>query len=161
MQDPEQSEPDAPPEARYDLHRWIRLRGAAVLAGCLAVLLLAGLATPSLRGYGTHTGLGLPPCGFLQRTGYPCPSCGMTTAFAAMIRGRVNLAWRANPFGIVLFVLTVLGAVGGGVELRTGRSVLQRIGFRPWWCWALLAAWLAAWGVQLWLGRLAGRYPIF
>src|SRR5437016_1117396 len=37
----------------------------------------------------THRGLGLPPCTFYEQTRLPCPSCGMTTSFALLIRGDV------------------------------------------------------------------------
>lgn len=81
------------------------LARAALLV--LALALVAVLATaaalrPDPAGFGTHRQLGLPPCGFLAMTGRPCPSCGMTTAFAWAVRGRFDLAWQANPVGSVL-----------------------------------------------------------
>jgi hypothetical protein len=74
----------------------------------LAVVITAAMLTPSPSGHGTHTQLGLPPCGFLVFTGYPCPGCGLTTAFAHMVRLQLLGAWHANPFGIVLFTVTAL-----------------------------------------------------
>jgi len=74
----------------------------------LAVVITAAMLTPSPAGHGTHTQLGLPPCGFLVFTGYPCPGCGLTTAFAHMVRLQLFGAWHANPFGIVLFTVTAL-----------------------------------------------------
>ena len=71
-----------------------------------AVMVTAATLTPNPVGHGTHTQLGLPPCGFLVFTGYPCPGCGLTTAFAHMIRLQVIGAWTANPFGIALFLAT-------------------------------------------------------
>ena len=45
-------------------------------------------------------------------TGYPCPTCGMTTAFAHLVRGQLWRALWAQPAGFVLaiavFVLTGL-----------------------------------------------------
>jgi hypothetical protein len=67
-----------------------------------AVLGIALRLRPDLRGYGTHEQLGLPPCAFYATTGRPCPSCGMTTAFAWSVRGRLDRAWRANPAGSLL-----------------------------------------------------------
>lgn len=89
----------------------------AVLFGIpTAVVVTAAMLTPSPVGHGTHTQLGLPPCGFLVFSGYPCPGCGLTTAFAHMVRLQVVGAWHANPFGIALFLCTVafipLAAVG-------------------------------------------------
>jgi hypothetical protein len=70
--------------------------------GLVAVLGLARWLEPDPRGYGTHTQLGLFPCMFFQVTGYRCPSCGMTTAFAWIVRGRFDRAWQANPAGSLL-----------------------------------------------------------
>jgi hypothetical protein len=81
-----------------------RVTWAVLFALPTAVLITAALLTPSPEGHGTHTQLGLPPCGFLVFTGYPCPGCGLTTAFAHMIRLEVSSAWHANPFGIALFL---------------------------------------------------------
>jgi hypothetical protein len=72
------------------------------------VLITAMTLTPSAAGHGTHTQLGLPPCGFLVYTGYPCPGCGLTTSFAHMARLEVVGAFSANPFGILLFLVTVV-----------------------------------------------------
>ncbi|MCA9610613.1 MAG: hypothetical protein KC619_33690, partial [Myxococcales bacterium] len=49
------------------------LTWAVLFSGPLAVLVTAAMLTPSPEGHGTHTQLGLPPCGFLVYTGYPCP----------------------------------------------------------------------------------------
>lgn len=72
---------------------------ALVLASVLGV---ARWLEPDPRGYGTHTQLGLAPCLFAQVTGYRCPSCGMTTAFAWFVRGGFERSWRANPAGCAL-----------------------------------------------------------
>jgi hypothetical protein len=70
--------------------------------GLAGVLGTARLLEPDPRGFGTHTQLGLAPCAFAQITGRPCPTCGMTTAFAWFARGRFDLSWRANAAGSVL-----------------------------------------------------------
>ncbi|HHH29922.1 MAG TPA: DUF2752 domain-containing protein [Polyangiaceae bacterium] len=82
------------------------LTWAVLFAGPLAVLITAATLTPSVEGHGTHTQLGLPPCGFLVYTGYPCPGCGLTTSFSHMIRLEVLGAFHANPFGVLLFLCT-------------------------------------------------------
>jgi hypothetical protein len=79
--------------------RWALAVGALAVAGVLAT---ARRLEPDPRGYGTHVRLGLPPCSFLAVTGTRCPSCGMTTAFACAVRGRLGAAWRANPAGTLL-----------------------------------------------------------
>jgi hypothetical protein len=50
----------------------------------------------------THTKLGLPACSFKTMVGVPCPSCGMTTSFALLVRGDVGNSLRANAAGTVL-----------------------------------------------------------
>lgn len=79
---------------------------AVLFAGPMAVLITAAMLVPAAAGHGTHTQLGLPPCGFLVYTGYPCPGCGLTTSFSHMIRLEVIGAFHANPFGILLFLCT-------------------------------------------------------
>jgi hypothetical protein len=87
----------------------------------LAVLGLARWLRPDPRGFGTHGQLGLPPCQFRATIGLPCPSCGLTTAFAWMVRGRPDQAWRANPAGCVLAPLAaVLGVWLLAVAARGG-----------------------------------------
>ncbi len=102
--------------ARFEtcLLRLLWLTVAAVPSTVLAVARWGVHPDPS--GHGTHTQLGLPPCGFLVATGYPCAGCGMTTAFAHMVRGQVLRAVAANPAGVAFFVAAVLmvplGVVG-------------------------------------------------
>src|SRR5215213_9507823 len=70
--------------------------------GLAAVLAVACWLEPDPRGFGTHTQLGLAPCAFSIMTGQRCPACGMTTAFAWFVRGRLDRSWRANPAGSLL-----------------------------------------------------------
>jgi Protein of unknown function (DUF2752) len=77
------------------------------LAAC-AVLAVASGLTPEAAGLGTHRQFGLPACGILGRTGWPCPSCGLTTSFALAARGRLADAALVQPFGLLLFTLTAL-----------------------------------------------------
>jgi Protein of unknown function (DUF2752) len=79
-----------------------------VAAACLAgVLLVARKLEPDPRGFGTHTQLGLPDCAFLMATGRLCPTCGMTTSFAWLMRGQIKHSWQANPAGCVYALLAV------------------------------------------------------
>ena len=87
----------------YD--RFLCILGCAV---AITVLTIAVRLNPDPRGVGTHEQLGLPPCAFLIEHGIPCVSCGMTTAFTAMAHLRPGLAWQANPFGILLFLATLV-----------------------------------------------------
>ncbi len=80
--------------------------GIATIAA--VTLVVARALTPSPAGFGTHQQLGLPPCTFLHWTGFPCPSCGLTTCFAFAAHGEFIAAFIAQPFGVLLFLLTVL-----------------------------------------------------
>jgi hypothetical protein len=74
------------------------------------------------RTMSTHTQLGLPPCNFVTLTGKPCPSCGMTTSFALLVRGDVVSSARANWVGSVICVLwavTMVWAAASGVSGKT------------------------------------------
>jgi hypothetical protein len=95
----------AVPASGFPLRWWQRL--VLVGAGAILVGLLATAAClkPSSRGYGTHQGLGLPPCTVVVWYGMRCPSCGMTTSWAHMTRGQVVLAVQANSGGALLAII--------------------------------------------------------
>ena len=80
----------------------------SIAALSVVTLGLARALTPSQTGFGTHQQLGLPPCTFLHWTGFPCPSCGLTTCFAFAAHGKFVAAFIAQPFGVLLFLLTAL-----------------------------------------------------
>lgn len=92
------------------LHRWVRVALVLMVAGWVAVFYTAIALDPyqddgtALR-METHRQLGLPPCSFKELTGYPCPSCGMTTSFALLLHGDVWNSARANFAGTVLAAL--------------------------------------------------------
>ena len=75
------------------------------------VVTLALVISPDPSGVGTHTQLGLPPCGMLERTGRPCPTCGATTSFVLAAHGRFWESLVNQPFGFSVFLVTV-GAFG-------------------------------------------------
>lgn len=76
----------------------------------LGVTLVAALLHPDSRGHGTHMQLGLPPCPSVALFGLLCPGCGLTTSFAALAHGRIDLAFEAHPFGPILYALFTLSA---------------------------------------------------
>jgi hypothetical protein len=99
------------------------LTAAACLAG---MLFLARRLEPDPRGFGTHTQLGLPQCAFLTATGRLCPTCGMTTSFAWLTRGRIERSWQANPAGCLFALLA-----GPVLVWMVASAVANRpIGFR-------------------------------
>ncbi len=127
-----------PQDARFGLPRggwisrfvWLVL---ALLPG--TVIATAAALTPNPLGHGTHTQLGLPPCGFLVVTGYPCPGCGLTTAFANMADGHVIDAARANAFGVLLFLVSATTVPLALLGLARGWAVvpvLERLAVERW-----------------------------
>ncbi|MDH3727015.1 MAG: DUF2752 domain-containing protein [Myxococcales bacterium] len=121
-------------------------------AGGIAVLAAATWIEPDPRGYGTHTQLGLPPCGFLALTGFRCPGCGLTTAFAYGIRGEWWLAGTSNPLGLALFLIvcaTIPISVLAIVRGWSFAAVVDRLSLDR---WALATA---GYGVVLWVVRFA------
>ncbi len=80
----------------------------AVIMGCIWLVGTAWKVEPDSRGYGSHEQLGLEACGYLRACGHPCPTCGMTTAFANTVRFRLVPAWRANPAGMLLCLLVMV-----------------------------------------------------
>jgi hypothetical protein len=87
--------------------RWVRISLLAIGTMLVGVFAIAAWLNPynadgSPRNMATHTNLGLPPCNFVELTGKPCPSCGMTTSFALLVRGDVGNSLNANWVGTIL-----------------------------------------------------------
>ncbi len=99
-----------------------RIVGAALFLPTAVVLAIATQLTPSAEGYGTHRQLGLGSCTFLSLFGIPCPMCGMTTTFAHLAHLHVVQGTLNQPFGLVLFLLTIAAFVLGGLELFSPRG---------------------------------------
>jgi hypothetical protein len=85
----------------------LRLVLGAVGLGLVLLLAIAAMLKPSPSQLGTHQQLGLPPCTFLAIFGIPCPTCGMTTAWADLMHGELFLAFKANTSGVLLAVLAM------------------------------------------------------
>jgi hypothetical protein len=116
---------------RPPLAMWARLAALALALACLGVLVTAARLTPNPAGVGTHSGMGLEGCRFLKRTGVPCPSCGMTTSFAWLVRGNLVASVYVQPMGAALALLT---CVAFWVCLHiaiTGHALHQVFGMIP------------------------------
>lgn len=85
------------------------------------------------HGHGTHTQLGLPPCGSVLLFDRPCPGCGMTTSWTALLHGNFGQALSANlmgPFLYLAFTLTALASVYGyltGKKLRSDTPKANKV----------------------------------
>ena len=130
---------------------WV-FRGLVLFSGLGLVLLLlvACILEPSPRGYGTHGQLGLGNCFFVEQWNVRCPSCGMTTAWSLLVRGRPLAALHANAGGVMLAVAAVFAAPWLLISAALGRWVV-----RPpsevllllfLLCWMLVI--LANWGLR-------------
>ncbi|MEO0323786.1 MAG: DUF2752 domain-containing protein [Myxococcota bacterium] len=119
--------PPLPRVGQGERFTWLLL-----LALPLFAILTATQLTPDPVGHGTHTQLGLPPCGFLLVTGFPCPGCGLTTCFTHMVRFEFVDAVRANPFGVALFLVCAFGVPIAAAGFLRGWPIidtLERVSF--------------------------------
>lgn len=117
-----------------------------------AVALTALQLVPNSAGHGTHMQLGLPPCGFLLVSGLPCPGCGLTTSFSHMVRAEFVGAAMANPFGVLLFLLSFLTMPVALVGFVRGWSVMDTLDRLQFERWAIL---LITTCLVVWLVRIA------
>ena len=120
---------------------------------CLAVVAFFG-AFAAAGHYKFDIGRWLGPCGFKQRTGLPCPTCGMTTATLAFAQGRIFEAFYIQPACGLLCLLMVLAAFFAlvtavfGVYLRFFRNFFAEVKIR-YMILALTIIIAAAWAVTL------------
>lgn len=106
---------------------------------CGGMLAIGLYMRPSPKGYGTHSeNLFLPPCGFLQVTRIPCPTCGCTTAVTHIAHGNLWMGIKTQPFGAAVGILAATLLVLSLFGLVTGRW----IGPQPFtlgWYWRPIA----------------------
>lgn len=138
-----------------------RLYAGGVAAAAIAVLWVSVWLEPSRENMGTHRQLGLPPCGFITMTGLPCPTCGMTTAFAHTVRGHLCAAIRSQAAGFALAVGTLVAALTGLWSATTGRYPAVN-----WYrvnpvrlIWLATLGFVLAWGLKIGLGLMDGTLP--
>ncbi|HYE61299.1 MAG TPA: DUF2752 domain-containing protein [Phycisphaerales bacterium] len=127
-----------------------RVVASLVAAACLAVLVIAAGLTPAGEGSGTHTQLGMPSCGWAVSYGAPCPTCGMTTAFAHAAHLSLWQSFKTQPMGFLLAVGTAAGFWVALYVAATG-SLLGRLCGRllaPRMLWVLLGIAAASWAYK-------------
>lgn len=135
------------PQVRVQATKGERVLAALMAAGILTVLVVAASLRAEAAGMGTHKQLGLPTCGWVAAAGVPCPTCGMTTAFAGMATARPWTGLVAQPMGAVL---ALVGAAGfwGALHVAVFGSRLGTILMRalqPRLLWVIGALWAASW----------------
>jgi hypothetical protein len=138
-----------------------RFYAALICLACAGILGLAAWLKPDPKGYGTHRQLGFGKCGMLITTGLPCPTCGMTTAFAYAVRGRLIKSFLAQPAGMVLALGTMLAAIVSGWVSFTGRMPRIRIPMITTYrlLLAMLVLLIGGWGFKIIMGLLDGSLP--
>jgi hypothetical protein len=141
----------APVVMQEQLARGERFMMALVALACAGLLGVAAWLEPAAAGIGTHRQLGLPACTWPALMGIPCPSCGMTTAFALAADGRLIDAFHAQPLGLLLAVVAAALAIASAHSAATGARTVgilsSMIGAKGWW--ALGAFALGAWGYKI------------
>jgi len=130
---------------------WLDRTAAAIVVGVAATVttLLFGVA-PDPRGFGTHEQLGMSKCGFPIHYGFPCPTCGCTTAACLLVHGRPLAAVVAQPFGATVAVaglLLGLHALRCLVQGRSFADLLLRLPLRRVALFAVVLL-LASWGYK-------------
>lgn len=147
-QAPAQARPNQAPRAAGNrVSVGERIVAALVAAVCLTVLVIAAGLSPSPEGSGTHTQLGMPSCGWAVNYGRPCPTCGMTTAFAHAAHLQLWQSFKTQPMGFLLAVGTAAGFWVALYVAATG-SLLGRLCGRllaPRALWVLLGLAAASW----------------
>jgi len=141
----------------------LRIRAVIVLLFVTGLLGTAIYLNPTRLESPFHNGYSfLSPCGFLYRTGYPCPTCYMTRSFAYMMHLRPDKAFLAQPFGAALCLMVIYLGWGAINVLYTGKA------WRPFWFYwsrrwlflGLVAAFLAGWIFRLLYGMITHEFPL-
>lgn len=73
-----------------------------------------------------HQGYKIPflVCPLRHLTGIPCPTCGMTRSFMAIVRGDWSQAFTEHLFGPILFASLLSVIVHVAIELSAGRKLI-------------------------------------
>ncbi len=78
---------------------------------------------PSSAGHGTHEQLGLPPCPSVLLFDRPCPGCGLTTSWTALLHGNLPFALHAHPLGPLMYLIFTTLALMAGYGFLSGRRL--------------------------------------
>jgi hypothetical protein len=139
-----------------------RTTAAGVFVGCAVLLLVASRLAPAKEGFGSHQQLGFPPCSLLVVVGYPCPTCGMTTAFSHAVRGHLASAFHAQPAGLFLASAAVVAASLALSTMLTGRVwMVNWYRVSPTWIvLGLVLVVIGGWLYKLGVGIASGTLPL-
>jgi hypothetical protein len=122
--------PRTPAQRRLEVRIW----SAFVFVLCAGMLGIGLWLTPKPAGTGSHEELGLPPCSFLATTGYPCPTCGCTTAVSHFAHGHILTSLLTQPFGFTVALAALIAACLSLVGIVTGKWIGPAM-FTLQWYW--------------------------
>jgi hypothetical protein len=89
-----------------------RLAGQAIwVLGWVIVTGIGLYLTPSPDGHGTHQQLGLSPCPSALFFNRPCPGCGLTTSWTALLHGNLEASFSSHWLGPFLYLLFTWSAI--------------------------------------------------
>jgi hypothetical protein len=136
---------------RARLSRQDRLSAIVLGLTFMVPLAVAYHLDPSPQNRGTHQQLGLPPCTVVVVTGHRCPACGMTTAWAHLVRGHWIGAFRANVGGALLGLLTLLAVPWLLISAAWGRWLVwvPDMNVLAWVLTSIMVVTLIDWGLRL------------
>jgi hypothetical protein len=97
-------------------------------------------------------------CTFLESTGHPCPSCGMTRSWVHLARGDVLRAFSYSPAGAILLLWLLFAGVLGAVRLVTRDHRRWQLPYNAVAGFALF--WMIGPYMGLWVARLFGFLPL-
>lgn len=111
---------------------WLR---AGVVALCLGAVAVAAMLHPVAPGAEMHLsidGVALPEvCAFRATTGIPCPGCGLTRSWVAMLHGDLAGSLGFHPLGwlVLLYALAQAARHGAWLALARFRRAIERAGW--------------------------------
>ena len=131
-----------------------RLTAIVFAFGLLGLLAVAVFAKPNPNGVGTHQQFGFPPCTFRVLFDRPCPSCGMTTSWAHLVRGQLVGALRANVGGTLLAAIAILITPWLLISAIRGRWLVcePRTAMVAWMAFGIVLITLIDWAIRLVVG---------
>ncbi|MBI3834267.1 MAG: DUF2752 domain-containing protein [Planctomycetes bacterium] len=139
----------------------VRLRAALLLSIGCALWWVAFRIFPSPAGFGSHVQLGLPPCSMPMLTGYPCPTCGMTTSVAFAARGQLASSFRAQPAGLILSLGMLAVIIGSTATMLTGQTWKKPRSNSPsLWVAMVIGIVILGWLMKIGLGLADGTLPL-
>lgn len=153
---------DVPRPARH-MKLWVRGALLAIVGMLVALFIVANRLEPyDAQGrplkMGVHEQLGMKPCNFVRYFGRPCPTCGMTTSFALLMKADVVGSMRANPAGTGFALWLLLLIPWGAISAIRGRWLFGRA-IESWLLWGVIATVVLAlvrWAIVIGLPWLWG-----